>query len=345
MATLTDSEYEILPFFELTPDLVCIADRNGFFKNVNRAVVDKLGYTKEELLTNPIFSYIHPEDRELTIRERTKLIEGTPLINFQNRYITKSGTIIWLDWTSIYFPDKGIVFAIAKDVSKRKVLENEIEEKYAKFKSLATHFKAIIEKDRKYLAAELHEELAQLAFVVKMDIAWLKSNITDLPEATKNKIEHGLAVSELLIKAIRRISFSVSPTMLDDFGLEETMLWLCNEFSVMNGIPCEFQGKFDDALLTQEMKFDFFRICQEALSNILYHAEANSVKICVEDFGDKISLTIIDDGKGFIVEEQKQTSGLTSMRERAASINGLLTVKSKPGKGTEISVCVAHQKE
>ena len=82
---------------------------------------------------------------------------------------------------------------------------------------------------------------------------------------------------------------------------------------------------------------DFFRICQEALNNVKHHAEAKSVKIIIEDLGDDVCLSIIDDGKGFLVEQKKIKSGLTNMRERAASINAELTIQSEIVKGTRIS--------
>ena len=149
MDTLQNSESDMFTFFEMTPDLVCIAGKDGFFKKVNRAVIEKLGYTEEELFARPISSFLYPEDMEMTIRERTKLLDGTALTNLENRYVTKDGRIIWLHWTSIYLSDKEVVFAIAKDITERKQVEKELEEKYLKFKGLATHFKSSIEKDRK----------------------------------------------------------------------------------------------------------------------------------------------------------------------------------------------------
>src|SRR5688500_12547546 len=134
-------ELEFFPLFQKTPDLVCIADKAGFFKIVNDAVIEKLGYSEEELFSKPISSFIHPEDKELTSIRRSELLSGKALLNFQNRYVTKTGAIIWLHWTSIYFPDKEIVFAIAKDITEIKLIEKEVEEKYRKFQNLAIHFK------------------------------------------------------------------------------------------------------------------------------------------------------------------------------------------------------------
>lgn len=334
----TEHELELFTFFEKTPVLVCIAGKDGYFRKINPAVVEKLGYSKEELFANPISHFIFHEDKLLTEQERAKLLEGKALINFQNRYVAKNGTVIWLEWNSIYFPEKEVVFAIAKDITERKLLDLEIEEKYKKFRSLARHFKATIEEERKYLALELHEELAQLAAVVKIDIAHIADEVPALPAEAKARIDHALAVSELLINTIRRISFSISPQMLDEHGLDETLKWHCREFSLLNGIPCRFRSAYDEKNLTKEMKLDFFRICQEALGNVMYHAQAASVEVSIEDVGNSIRLAITDDGKGFDRRNQRQTPGISSMQKRAASINGELVILTEPGKGTTISV-------
>ena len=337
------SEFELFTFFEMTPDLVCIAGKDGFFKKVNPAAIDKLGYTKEELYARPIASFIHAEDKDVTDQTRTTLLGGKALLNFVNRYVTKNGEIVWLEWTSIYFSDSEIVFAIAKDVTERKQIEKEVEEKFKKFKGLATHFKSSIEKDRKYLAYALHEELAQLVAAAKMDIDWIANNLPGLSKSSKVRIDHAVVISNLLIKTIQRISFSISPNMLDDFGLNATLEWLCKEFSILNEIPCDFESAYDEESLTNEMKIDFFRICQESLTNVISHAQAVNVKIRIEEVEDNIQLTITDDGKGFDMDQQKETPGFVSMRERAASINGQLTVQSETGGGTRVCVTVAKQ--
>jgi len=336
-------EFEMLALFELTPDLVCIAGKDGYFKKVNPAVINKLGYTADELFSRPVSSFIHPDDLELTSRERGKLLQGKTLLNFQNRYRAKNGTVIWLEWTSVFLPDKEIVFAIAKDITESKLKEKETEEKFHTYKSLATHFKSRAEEDRKYLAYELHEEVAQLAAVVKMHIAWLSQHLAGLPEPAKGKIEEALLLSDLLIKTIRRISFSVSPNMMDDLGFNATLEWECKEFSVLNGISCHFISDCHENDLTREIKIDFFRICQEAFNNIMEHANARSVQIILKDRGDAISLSITDDGKGFDVNLPMQSAGLLNMQQLAVSINGRLSIESETGKGTTITVTIKKE--
>ena len=80
MANLRTSEFDLFAFFEMTPDLVCIAGKDGFFKKVNPAVIDKLGYTEEELFARPIASFIYTEDKDLTDESRTRLLSGKALL-------------------------------------------------------------------------------------------------------------------------------------------------------------------------------------------------------------------------------------------------------------------------
>ena len=129
MSELKDPQLKVSTFFELTPDLVCIAGKDGFFKKVNRAVIDKLGYTENELMSIPIDSFIYPEDKQITSNEREELLKGKSLLNFQNQKKKKNGELIWLEWTSIYFSEEEVVFAIAKDISAKKQIEKEVEEK------------------------------------------------------------------------------------------------------------------------------------------------------------------------------------------------------------------------
>lgn len=112
-------------FFDLSPDLLCIAGFDGYFKKINPAVSKLLEYTEEELFSKPISEFIYNEDRNITATLRGELTKNSPLQNFENRYITKSGQIIWLSWTSMPIFDEQLVYAIAKNVTHKKILEEE----------------------------------------------------------------------------------------------------------------------------------------------------------------------------------------------------------------------------
>ncbi len=124
--TLKDT-FDLDLFFNLTPDLVCIAGYDGFFKKINAAVSKTLEYTDEELMGRLISSFVHEDDRAITAKTRNQIIirDNKPLIDFENRYITKSGKIVWLAWTSIPIESDQLVFAIAKNITARKKLEEQ----------------------------------------------------------------------------------------------------------------------------------------------------------------------------------------------------------------------------
>ena len=129
----TDTVPEINPvdtfnlelFFELCPDLLCVAGYDGYFKKINPTVSKTLGYTNEELFARPIDSFVHPDDRHITSKKRGTIIKDNALLNFDNRYVTKSGEIVWLSWTSMPIKSDKVVFAIAKIITHKKKLDED----------------------------------------------------------------------------------------------------------------------------------------------------------------------------------------------------------------------------
>jgi len=113
------------PFFELSMDCLCIANYEGYFVKINPAFIELLGYSEEELYSKLISDFIYEKDKERTALYRESLKKNKPLINFENRYICKSGAIIWLHWTSIPLEKDKLVYAIAKNITHKKELEHE----------------------------------------------------------------------------------------------------------------------------------------------------------------------------------------------------------------------------
>jgi PAS domain S-box-containing protein len=134
-AALRESEERFRSFFELTADLVVIADIEGRFREVNPAWTKVLGYSREELLGRPYLAFVHPDDLEATkavIAE--KLRRGETVLAFENRYVRKDGGAVWLDWTSQPNVAEGFTFAIARDVTERKQTEAAVRANEARLR-------------------------------------------------------------------------------------------------------------------------------------------------------------------------------------------------------------------
>ncbi|MDB5133819.1 MAG: cph1 4 [Mucilaginibacter sp.] len=115
-------EQELKQVFDFAPDILCIANIDGYFKKVNPAMSVLLEYNEEELLSRPFMEFVHPLDKEKTVSELQNIITGKPTYYIENRYITKSGKIKWLAWTTTGASEQGILYCSAKDITDKKEL-------------------------------------------------------------------------------------------------------------------------------------------------------------------------------------------------------------------------------
>lgn len=186
--------YNLELFFELSPDLLCIAGYDGFFKRINPSVSKLLGYSIEELYSKPIDEFIHPHDRHITGKWRFELTKSNPLYNFENRYITKSGETVWLSWTSLPLEDEALIFAIAKNITHKKKQEEERN-------LLVSHL------------TSLNNELKQLTYTTSHDLRSPVNNllcIFEMLDLSKIHDEDTLTIIDLLKSAGNSLKHTVN---------------------------------------------------------------------------------------------------------------------------------------
>jgi PAS domain S-box-containing protein len=321
--------------FELTPDLVCIVSKEGYFKKINPAVSHTLGYTNAELMARPVASFIHPEDRQRTAANRQRLLAGKPLLNFKNRYLTNNGSTVWLEWTSVYLPAKEMVFAIAKNITTGQLAEMALAEKVQTLSQLHTHVKQYTDKERRQIASALHEDLGQLASVIKTKMEWLTGQHS-LSVPNSELLQQTLGATSQLLNKLRSLSYALGDGSLAIQGLNESLQVLCREFSAQTGLTCLYKSRFSERRLSEEEKLDIYRICQEALQNIAKHAAASEATVFLRQTKRGLLLTITDNGIGFAAGKEK-VSGVSAMRARALSLQGLLNIQTGAG-GTTVSL-------
>jgi PAS domain S-box-containing protein len=193
-----ENSYIFEHFFELSADLLCIAGFDGFFKKINPAVSNLLGYTNEELFSKPINEFIHIDDRDFTAKVRGELTKNKPLLNFENRYITKSGEIVWLSWTSMPIVSEKLVYAIAKNITHNKKLEEERNSLLTKFTKINKDLKKLSYTSSHDLRAPVNNLLSifSLLDVSKIDdpetlqfIEMLKSTSESLKQALNDYVD------------------------------------------------------------------------------------------------------------------------------------------------------------
>jgi PAS domain S-box-containing protein len=130
------AQEELDRFFALALEMLCVAGFDGYFKRVNPAWQRTLGYTEAELLSQPYFDLVHPDDREATAAEAQKLSEGHEVVYFENRYRHKDGSYRWLLWASAPYKEQSVIYAAARDITDRKIAEDTVSDQAARLAHL-----------------------------------------------------------------------------------------------------------------------------------------------------------------------------------------------------------------
>lgn len=133
------AETELQRFFNLIPELACIASTDGHFLKVNPAWQATLGYTEQELISTPFLDFIHPDDREATMNEVARQIQGQTTIQFINRYCRKDGSYRWLEWKTTPSMEGRLLYATARDITERKQTDEQLRKSAEEIADLYNH--------------------------------------------------------------------------------------------------------------------------------------------------------------------------------------------------------------
>lgn len=198
------------------------------------------------------------------------------------------------------------------------------------------------EEERKRLARELHDGIGQMLTGLKLDSEQLKSLPFVNEKQRKSFEEHQKLIDET-IEATRTVSFNLMPSVLSDFGLPSAIRLLIERTAKSVGLNASFNDSTDNIDIPNKIENNLYRITQEALNNIVKHAKAQKIAINLSNEKSKaITLSIIDDGKGFDMKKIKKNkltgNGIGNLQTRVRLLNGTIKIESEPNKGTSIFV-------
>jgi two-component system, NarL family, sensor histidine kinase UhpB len=202
------------------------------------------------------------------------------------------------------------------------------------------------EEERARVARELHDELGQVLTCLKLEFMSLVDELgRNEPKPgvrIVNKLQALVGLIEVSIQSVRHISGDLRPAVLDHLGLVEAVQWEAARFETRSGIRCRVSSDVKRDLTDRARSLALFRILQEALTNVIRHADAGAVRITLRDRGTLVTLKVKDNGRGITKSEQASTDalGLLGMTERARLIGGRLTIAGVQGRGTTVTVQV-----
>jgi signal transduction histidine kinase len=224
---------------------------------------------------------------------------------------------------------------IAEAFAERAALAIDLSERVAR--DALRRVVAGQELERQRLARELHDETGQALTSILLGLKAIEEagNGQDVRRSV-------LELRELVVgtlQDVRRLAVELRPKALDDFGLVAALERLAETFAEQTGIRVHVEAALGDVRLAGETETALYRIVQEALTNVIKHAQAETVSVVLTRKGDRVVAVIEDDGRGFDpADTRDERLGLLGMRERIALVDGQLSVESRPGKGTTIAV-------
>lgn len=349
-----DTDFNFERFFELSADLFCIAGYDGYFKKVNSAVSKVLEYTNEELFARPINEFVHPEDQGITSLNRDNLTRDIPLLNFENRYVTKSGKIVWLAWTSMPVDSERLVFAIAKNITHKKKQEEERN-------ALITHLTTI------------NNKLKHLTYTTSHDLRSPVSNLLSVFNFIDiSKIQDEETVE--FIGMLKAASESLKDTLnnyVDVLSQKDSLNVHVEELDIndsLNTILHSLSSLLLHSNVTINVNFaanSTIKFNKAYLESIFLNLITNSVKYARPDVPPAITISsginngikqiiFADNGLGFNMENVKDKIfglrqkfhqhhdskgiGLYLVHNHITSLGGQIVLESKPNEGAKFTL-------
>lgn len=348
---MTDASFKYELFFELSPDLLCIAGYDGYFKKVNAAVSKLLGYTMDELYARPINDFVHCADKRSTQLARNELTKSKPLYNFENRYVKKNGEIVWLSWTSLPIDSDRLVFAIAKDITHRKRLEADRSKLLTKLTNTNKDLKQLTYTTSHDLRSPVNnllavldmldlskidnEEANELITIVKLSGEYLKETLDNYVDALSERHQKLANVEEVdLNKSLNNVLKSINSL------IETSQATIHIDFTKLDKI------KFNEAYMES--------VFLNLLTNSIKYARPDLfpvISIQAEKINGRDQLIFTDNGLGFDMEKVKDKIfglhqkfhnhkdskgiGLYLVHNHITSFAGKISVESKVNEGTK----------
>lgn len=348
------SPYEYV--FENVNDAVFIHDLAGQFLEVNRAARERLGYTHQELLAMHVQELDTPEmAAHFDVGMRGLMQVGSIIVESCHRRKDGSCVPVELSVRMIEYNGQPAVLTVARDITERKRLQSEIEERsraleasYAQAEERAQRIAALqdqiasmaIREERDRLGRELHDSLGQVLGFVGMKTAQLNNLLLNgRIEETRQGLTELNQLAEAAYRDVREAILGLRTTVSADTGLETILREYLSRYQREWQIVAELVMTGSLPRLAPTVEIQLLRIVQEALANVRKHAHATRVCVHLSAEPDRLWATIVDNGIGFDDALTRAGHfGLDTMRERAESVGGDLNVKSTPGAGTRVCV-------
>jgi signal transduction histidine kinase len=213
---------------------------------------------------------------------------------------------------------------------------------------LFKHIVAAQEAERQRIALELHDETGQSLTALGMGLRGLESALKSEEERGRSNLRHLEQLVTHSLNELQRIISDLRPSHLDDLGLPAALRWYAAEIRERTGLVVNVSFEGEAVKIPSAVKTTLFRIAQEALTNVVKHADADAVCLSLTYLEQRVRMRVVDDGCGFEtdrIQTQERSWGLIGIQERSSLLGGTFRLVSKPQEGTTVEVEIPYQPE
>jgi PAS domain S-box-containing protein len=343
---LRESEARFASFMRHAPGTAVMRDSKGRYLYANEAWERLQHRTRQDWEGKTIAEMWPPHMAAKFYEGDLQVIaQGKPVQTIEE-IPQEDGIHHWLV-TKFPIPDQdgrpALIGAVGLDITLRRRAEEALRESEQRLRFLTSQLLSAQERERKRISMELHDELGQSLAVLKLQIRAIERGLGDDQQDLKAGCLELLLYLDGVIDDVRRLSRDLSPSILEDLGLQSALKYLINGFSKHYTVSQAFEVEDLDQLFPAEAQIIIYRIFQECLTNISKHAGATEVSVAVQEHNGLIYLTIEDNGAGFDPAQvlarraAGRGLGLGSLNERARMLGGTLEIRSQPGAGTRMT--------
>lgn len=325
-------------------DLLAVVDEKGRVQYTNDSFRRRIAGGSGGSI--PSISDFTDEECVLTTMKELKTPNASKTMHVEYRTLDGDTLPVSLLISGIFNHGEAIGYVLlARDISEEIRLQEELDrasqERTADLKRYAMSIQQVMEDERLRIARELHDDFCQRLTGMKLQLLAISQELPKSQQIVDKSLRGLKEQIRRMIVDVRRISYNLRPSALDDFGLVTALKALCRDFERSHDLHVHFETTVNGTQFNNaQVEIALYRIAQEALSNAALHAQAKDVVMRFAADQSSVKLTIQDNGLGILSASspKNQGLGLMNMKERSELLGGTFTVDSQKGKGTRIHV-------